>query len=37
VILTILGVLMRSGVEKTDETADGLLRNEEKWMNNELE
>lgn len=30
-------IMMRSGVEKTDETADGLLTNEEKWMKNELE
>lgn len=30
-------IMMRSGSEKTDETADGLLNNEEKWLNNELE
>lgn len=27
---------MRSGSEQTDETADGLLNNEEAWLNNTL-
>jgi hypothetical protein len=34
--LTFHSIMMRSGVEKTDETADGLLHNEEKWLNGEL-
>ena len=35
--LALHAILMRSGVEKTDETADGLLANEERWLKNELE
>lgn len=34
--LALHSILMRSGVEKTDETADGLLTNEEKWLKKEL-
>lgn len=34
--LALHSILMRSGVEKTDETADGLLQNEEKWLNGQL-
>jgi hypothetical protein len=30
--LSFHSIMMRSGTEKTDETADGLLENEEKWL-----
>jgi len=29
-------IMMRSGMERTDETADGLLEKEEKWLKGEI-